>query len=94
MSTHLEFEIDSINTFLDQTFTLPREKRVTSVALKLHFFNNPPGTFIVELKEGATVRSGASEFLAEEAAKGPGRAKTIRKAATKMAITQDVQMDL
>ena len=45
------------------------------------------------LKEGATVRSGASEFLAEEAAKGPGRAETIRKDATKLAITQDVQMD-
>jgi len=45
------------------------------------------------LKEGATVRSGLSEFMEAEAAKGPGRAETIRKDATKMAITQDIQMD-
>ena len=45
------------------------------------------------LEEGATVKSGLSKFLGEEAKKGPGRAETIRKDATKLAITQDVQMD-
>ena len=45
------------------------------------------------LKEGATVRSGLSEFMEAEAAKGPGRAETLKKDATKMAITQDIQMD-
>jgi len=45
------------------------------------------------LEEGATVKSGLSKFLGEESKKGPGRAETIRKDATKLAITQDVQMD-
>ena len=45
------------------------------------------------LKPGATVKSGLGEFMEAESAKGPGRAETIRKDATKLAITQDIQMD-
>jgi hypothetical protein len=45
------------------------------------------------LKPGATVSSGLSEFLGAEAEKGPGRAETLRKDATKLAITQDIQRD-
>ena len=46
------------------------------------------------LKPGATVTSGLGEFMEAEAAKGPGRAETIRKDATKFAITQDMQTKL
>ena len=46
------------------------------------------------LKPGATVKSGLGEFMEAESAKGPGRAETIRKDATKFAITQDIQMEM
>jgi len=46
------------------------------------------------LKPGATVKSGLGEFMEAESAKGPGRAETIRKDATKFAITQDLQTKL
>lgn len=65
MTTHLEFQLDSKTLILEQPFTLPKEKRVTSIAPKLHFFNNPPGTFTIEIKEGATVRGTKSLTVTE-----------------------------
>jgi hypothetical protein len=45
------------------------------------------------LEEGATVKSGFSEFLGEEAKKGPGRGEKIKQAATMLAIKGEQAKD-
>lgn len=53
MSTHLEFELNSLTTTLEQKFTLPKNATISSIALKLHVFNNPAGNFTLKLKREA-----------------------------------------
>ena len=46
------------------------------------------------LKEGATVRSGLSEFMGAEAEKGPGRAEKIKQAAAMLGIKYEQAKDI
>lgn len=65
MTTHLEFELDDLNTTLSQDITIIRDRRVTAVAPKLHFFNNPAGTFTITVKRGAATVGSKSMTMAE-----------------------------
>lgn len=54
MSTHLEHQLDSVETSITQQITNILDRRVTAVAPKLHFFNNPAGTYTMTIKDGGT----------------------------------------
>lgn len=64
MSTHLEFQLDDDTLIIEQDFTLFETHRIIHVAPKLHIFNDPAGTFLIELKEGSTVLGSKSHTSA------------------------------
>jgi len=57
--------VDELKTTLSQELTVLKRIDVESIRLKLYFHNDPPGTFTVKLKEGATELSSKSITLAE-----------------------------
>lgn len=65
MSTHLEFSLDSDFPTIEQKFTLLDERRVTSIAIKLHIFNDPAGTFTLKLKKDSTELASKSLTVSE-----------------------------
>lgn len=65
MSTNLEFQLDSIDTTLEQNFTLPNNTTIEQFSIKLHIVNDPTGTFTLTLKDGVTIIEAMSLTVAQ-----------------------------